>query len=668
MTAKASASPERAHEAPARPSPEPAAGTIGWLLRFARPATARLAVSAVARLLGHALGALLIALPAWAVGALATGSAEGAGFVLVVLLVFVLAAVLKAGLRYLEQLFGHLAAFGLMGEMRVWMIDRLIPQAPAVTDGSGAARIQATAVRDVDRVEVFFAHTIAPAVSAVVIPLAAVGVAWAAAGPLPAAALAVVLLIGVLLPLAGARAGREAARETARTRSDLAQFVADSVRLREEVLASEAEGTRLDGAARLDQRLGSALRRGGTRAGLRSGVNALRLWAGTLAVLLAGAPAVLADATALPWALAAAALVPGTATSLDTIERLAGSLPAGLEATRRIRALAAGRPSVTEPARATSAAESATPTAAEPADVPAADDGAASGEPGAATAPDEPGGEPAGAEPEETAAADGSGDVSAAAPSDGLSAEAPADGDAPALELERIRFAYPGREELVIDGVDLAVPRGGVVGIAGASGSGKSTIARLVQRHWDVDGGRVRVHGTPVEELGSDETARLIAVADQDPFVLDATVAENLRLGAPEATDAELAEAMRLAELDLPLDRPAGRRGNRLSGGQRQRLALARTLLRAAQAPGGPARAVLVLDEATSHQDPLTQARIVERLREVDATVIVIAHRLEVLRDADRILVLERGRVVEEGDWERLSTGDGPFARLLATQ
>ncbi|NLT26208.1 MAG: hypothetical protein GXX90_06115, partial [Microbacteriaceae bacterium] len=181
--------------ATASPAPNAPRGDVRWLLAFARPATARLAGSIAARLVGHALGAVLLALPLWAVGLLATGRAAGAGFIVAVLIVLAVAALAKAGLRYLEQLLGHLAAFSLMGELRVWMIDRLLPQAPAVADGEGAARLHTVGVRDVDRVEVFFAHTIAPAVTAVAIPLAAVAVAAATAGPAPAAALAAVLAL-----------------------------------------------------------------------------------------------------------------------------------------------------------------------------------------------------------------------------------------------------------------------------------------------------------------------------------------------------------------------------------------------------------------------------------------------------------------------------------------
>jgi ABC-type multidrug transport system fused ATPase/permease subunit len=562
-------------------------GTVAWLLNFARPATARLTASTASRLAGHALGATTLALPAWAVGMLATGQAAGAGFVVLTVALTLVAAVAKAVLRYLEQLLGHLAAFGLMGEMRVELLARLAPQAPAVTDGAGAARIQAVAVRDVDRVEVFFAHTIAPAISAVVIPLAAATVAWAVAGPAVGLTVAVVLGLGLGLPLLGASAGQRGACEIATVRADIAQHVADTLRLRDDVRANEAEQVREATLAEQDARLTRALAASGRRAGLRHALANLRVWLGTLGVLVVGVVSATDLAGALPSILLAAALVPGTITSLETVERLATSLPTGLEAARRVRALLEAAPVVVEPVVAE-------PALAEPASVERA-----AVEPAAATT---------------------------------VSQQA-----VPALELRDVTFAYPGAPSPTVEGLSLAVARGEFVGVVGATGSGKSTISRLAQRHFDPQRGAVLVDGVDARELGSAEVARRVIVADQDPFVLEGTVRENLRLADDSATDERLRWALDLVELDHGLDAQVGRRGARLSGGQRQRLALARTLVRAAPVLD---RCILVLDEATSHQDPLTQARLIARLRELGVTLVVIAHRLETLRDADRTISL----------------------------
>lgn len=610
---------------------------IRWLLSFARQASLPLLGSVLARTFGHTLGAIMLAVPAWALGALAihSVSATSSSFVISVVAAVIVAALVKAILRYVEQFLGHLAAFRLMGEMRVWIIDRLIPQAPAVTDGLGAARVHTIAVRDVDRVEVFFAHTIAPAITSMLIPTAGVAAAFIAAGPLPALALVFVFAVGYMVALKGAKKSRLAARSAATTRAEMAQFVADTVRLREELIIHNATAQRLDHAASLDDELSFAMKATGIKTGIRNGVNTFRVWGGMVLVILAGLPGMQEDIAALPGVLLAASLVAGTANSMDSIERLAGSLPAGLEAVRRIRRLGAAEPSVDEPAL-----------------------------PGKITSQSNI-----------------------------------------AVQLNSVSYRYPSSDTTVLDDINIDVPSGGFVGIAGPTGSGKSTVSRLIQRHFDADTGQVLLHGVEVRELGSETVQNLVAVADQDPFLLEGTVAENLRLGAPDASSETLRWALRAAEIDLeqfPLDSQINRRGSNLSGGQKQRLALARTLVRAAHTgeqcsdvlrespveesagyglvsevgPGtesmqaGDASrlhgsVVIVLDEATSHQDPLTQARIVSNLRELGATTVLIAHRLKTLQNADQVYVIEAGRLVEKGTFHELAHAGGLFSSML---
>ncbi|WP_058234501.1 amino acid ABC transporter ATP-binding/permease protein [Devriesea agamarum] len=617
---------------------------VRWLLGVAKPATRRLLGSVLARLLGHAIGAAMLALPAWAIGMLATGQAHGTGFAVKVTAVVVVLAVVKAACRYAEQLLGHLAAFGLMGEIRVWMIDRLIPQAPALTDGESAARLHTTAVQDVDRVEVFFAHTIAPAISAVLIPGASVCAAWVLAGWAPAVVLALVLAIGVIIPLVGAKGGREGARTVAAARLDIAHHLADSVRLRDDILSAEAVPLRVRHMGDLDTRLATELERRGRRAGRRHAANAARLWVGTLAVLLSGVVTLSHSADSLPGLLAAAALVAGTASCLDTIERLAGSLPAGLDATRRIRELAARAPAVDEPV-------TYEPSGGRVAHGPAPESQIEEPTAVVSLAPTD----------SSQPAVGGSQPLSPTLPSATPPSVAP-----PAAEFSAVSFAYPGREQPALDHLSLTALTGSVIGVVGATGSGKSTIARLLQRHWDPKHGNVQVNGSSLRVMGSQRVHQIVAVADQDPFLLDGTVADNLKLGDPHIQPVGMREALRIADLDLDLDAPVGRRGCLLSGGQRQRLALARTLVRAASNPAGIAASVLVLDEATSHQDPMTQARMVEKLKEVGATIVLVAHRLETLRNADNILVIERGRVVESGTWDDLVSAGGSFASLYS--
>lgn len=585
---------------------------VRWLLQFAGAATRQLAGSIAARIIGQLLAVALLAVPAWKLGEIwVRGTELAAGELLPVVVTVALLAIIKAVARYVEQLLGHLAAFSLMAEVRVWLLRRLVPQAPAITDGQGAARIQATAIRDVDRVEVFFAHTIAPAVTLVVVPLTATIAAGVMSGPLPALAVAVVMLAGAGIPFM-ARTSGDDARRTAQLRADTAQHIADTLRLQEEVRAYAAADWRADQLARIDEQLADQLRTGGRRTGIRNAATSLRVWLGATLVALACIPALVADRANLPGVLVTVSFVFGTVGAFDTVERLATSLPAGLAATRRIRELAGGKPTVVEPLKPASAK----PASAKPASA-------------------------------EHASAEG--------------AES-----CPRVELRDVHFSYPGRDAGALRGVSLQLPAGSSIALVGSTGSGKSTIGRLVQRHYDVDRGEVLIDGHPVAALGSDAVAARVAVADQQGFVVDGTVADNLRVADATASDEQLSWACEMAEFELPLDTPVGRRGSRVSGGQRQRLVLARTLLRARNAPGGLQQAVLVLDEATSHQDPLTQQRMLERLDGLGVTTLVIAHRLETLRNVNRIYVLERGTIVESGQYAELVAANGRFAQLLA--
>ncbi|WP_288818544.1 amino acid ABC transporter ATP-binding/permease protein [uncultured Corynebacterium sp.] len=610
---------------------------IIWLLRFSAQARGALSVSILARVVGHILGALMLAVPAWAIATIAlskwdaTGSSQSKGMMWTWAVIGVVAglALLKAILRYVEQYLGHLAAFRLLGELRLWIVERLIPQAPAVTDGLGTARIHTIAIRDVDRVEVFFAHTIAPAVTAVLIPLLAVLTAALTAGALPAIALALTFAVGFVIAFAGAKKATAEASVTNSTRTEVAQYIADTLRLREEILIYGAAEQRLRGLRELDEQLTQKLRAGGKRAGLRSGATGLRIWGGSIAVFCAGIPALSADYRMLPAVLVATSLVAGTAASMDSIERLASSLPAGLNAVTRIRELAAQPPTVDEPRQP------------EQLEMP-----------------------------------------NQFKPRHPLATRANSADPVPALELRDVSYRYPGADNSALTNINVRIATGQFIGVVGPTGSGKSTLSRLIQRHVDPDVGEVIINGHNARDLGSTNVCRAVVVADQNPFLMEATVAENLCLGAPD--DCEVPEslmhwALELAAInpaEMPLDRPIGRRAQRLSGGQRQRLALARTYLRAVLAdgsvPNGPGAhltgRIVIFDEATSHQDPLTQARIVDNARTCGATCIFIAHRLQTLTEADDILVIENGQLIERGTYDNLFSADGVFARLARAE
>ncbi len=239
----------------------------------------------------------------------------------------------------------------------------------------------------------------------------------------------------------------------------------------------------------------------------------------------------------------------------------------------------------------------------------------------------------------------------------------------PTIEFEDVRFRYPGGRRAAHEGLALAVAAGARVGIVGPSGSGKSSITRLLLRLYDPQGGTIRIGGRDLRTLDPETIRAQIAVVQQDTYLFHGTVEENLRLGKPEASAEELAAAARAANAhDFIMALPAGyatmigERGAKLSGGQRQRLAIARALLR--DAP------ILILDEALSAVDAENEAVIQTALDRLMAgrTTLILAHRLSSVIAADRILVVDEGRVVESGRHDDLIRRDGPYRRLMGAQ
>ena len=237
-----------------------------------------------------------------------------------------------------------------------------------------------------------------------------------------------------------------------------------------------------------------------------------------------------------------------------------------------------------------------------------------------------------------------------------------------ALSFEGVEFAYSGREPLLRQ-FDLAIPAGSTIGIVGATGSGKSTLVKLLLRLYPIQAGTIRLDGIPIRELRLDDLRRAIGLVSQEVFLFHGSVAENIAYGSFEAPRTAIKRAAQLAEASafieaLPqgYDTVVGERGQRLSGGQRQRIALARAILK------NPP--VLILDEATAAVDNETEAAIQRSLDLITAerTTLVIAHRLSTVRHADRIVVMEQGRIVESGRHEQLIAADGPYANLWRVQ
>ncbi|ADP96604.1 ABC transporter ATP-binding protein [Marinobacter adhaerens] len=236
------------------------------------------------------------------------------------------------------------------------------------------------------------------------------------------------------------------------------------------------------------------------------------------------------------------------------------------------------------------------------------------------------------------------------------------------VELDKVSFHYPSSGAGIQD-ISLTVPAGNTLALVGATGSGKSTLIKLLLRFYDPSNGQIRIDGQPIRDLNLQSLRGAIGLVSQDVYLFEGTIRENLAYGNPAASDTEIIDAAKTAEawsfieaLPEGLNTPVGERGVRLSGGQRQRLSLARALLK------NPP--ILVLDEATSAVDNETEAAIQRSLKRIghNRTVIMIAHRLSTIVDADSIAVIEGGKVLEQGTHRELLDQDGAYANQWRVQ
>ena len=224
------------------------------------------------------------------------------------------------------------------------------------------------------------------------------------------------------------------------------------------------------------------------------------------------------------------------------------------------------------------------------------------------------------------------------------------------MELKDVRFSY--EEDVVLHGVSLKLPQGSFTALVGPSGGGKSTVARLISRFYDVSAGSISIGGVDIREMPLAQLSGIISFVAQDNFLFRCSIKENIRMGNPDASDKQVFAAARAAQCEefirkLPngYDTPAGEAGKRLSGGEKQRIAIARMMLK-----GSP---VIILDEATAFTDPENEDKIQKSIRELTKgkTLLVIAHRLSTIKNADNIVVLENGELVAQGRQEELLMG-----------
>ena len=224
------------------------------------------------------------------------------------------------------------------------------------------------------------------------------------------------------------------------------------------------------------------------------------------------------------------------------------------------------------------------------------------------------------------------------------------------VSLKNVRFSYMGNaDDEVLHGIAMKLPQGSFTALVGPSGGGKSTVAKLIARFWDVSSGSIEIGGVNVKDMPLSQLSEYVSFVTQDNFLFRCSILENIRLGDPKATDEQVKAAARAAQCEefinkLPngYDTPAGEAGKRLSGGEKQRIAIARMMLK--NAP------IVILDEATAFTDPENEHKIQQSITALTKgkTLLVIAHRLSTIKSADNIVVLKNGKILAQGTQEQL--------------
>lgn len=521
-------------------------------------------------------------------------------------------APLAAILTWLESWVSHDMAFRLLAEMRIDLYRKLDQLAPAYLARRRTGDLVGMATQDVETIEYFFAHTVAPAFVAVVVPTAVL-VTLFTFDPILALTLVPFLIIAAASPFL---ARGKVDRLGSRSREELGLLNAhavDTLQGLNEIVAFQRGPERAAeflARARVAVRVRLPFFRELT---LQRAYLEITMGIGGLAMVGVGAWLVSEgrlDSGLLPLAtlLAMASFLP-----IAEISHTARQLADTLGATRRVFAVHSERVQV--------------------------EDG-----PGVV----------AGdvlREPQHPGRANGA-----------LALEM-------ALEMDRVTFSYETMNRPALEEVSFGVESGKTLALVGPSGAGKTTAAHLFLRFWDAGSGSVRIDGADLRDYRLDDLRDRVALVSQDTYLFNTSLRHNVLIARPEASESELAEAIKSASLtdfvdSLPegLDTVVGERGTFLSGGQRQRVAIARAFLK--DAP------ILILDEATSHLDALNERAVRNALDALksDRTTLVIAHRLSTVREADTIVVMSDGHVAETGSHDELMVSNGLYARLVATQ
>ena len=610
------------HGPSSRPSADEEAINIkSWsvwmrLLGLVRPVKWQFLVTVALGMLNHGSVIILGAFTALLVGAVFREEP----LTTLVILVCTLAP-LSALLFYLESWQAHDMAFKLLARMRIDLYEKLEPLAPAYMVRRRSGDFVSVVGGDVETVEFFFGHAVSPMIVAVLIPsgllIALTVIAW------PIAAVLAPFLVAVAISPFFANTRIERLGDEIRGRmGDIHAYMVDSIQGMREITAFGRGADRTDELTQKGWDYAGHLVRFQKSQAFQIGFMEAMMGLGGLAVLAMGVWLVLEgqiERTHLPLVsvLALASFSP-----ITELARTMKQMMETLAASRRILAIH----------------DEPVPVQDGPG-VPAAS---------SVTKPFYP------------------------SPSQGeikRGSHAIQVGPTPSVEFEQVEFAYSQGDPQALANVSLDIGSGNTVAIVGRSGAGKTTIAYLMMRFWDPDRGDIALQGNRLNQFRLDDLRSRMALVAQDTYLFNNTIRENIRLGHQNATDQEVEEAARQANAadfidSFPngYDTEVGERGMQLSGGQRQRIAIARAILK--NAP------LLILDEATSHLDAISETAVrdaLDRLME-GRTTVVIAHRLSTIRNADNILVLDEGKVVEQGTHDQLLSRRGLYTQLVSAQ
>src|SRR3954470_2271839 len=569
-----------------------ALATLRTLVRIIAPWRRRFAI-----VVASGIGRVASFIGVGVAGALAVAAVKtGAPFAYLLIVLGLLAPV--AGiLHWIESWLAHDIAYRLLAELRIGLYNKLDALAPSYLVRRRSGDLIALASQDIETIEYFFAHTVAPALVAVLVPATVLLTLATIAWPIALALLPFVLFAGLGPVLRRSRIDRLGA-EAREALGLLGAFVTETIQGLSDLVAFQAVGRRRDGFMRAVE----AYQR--TRLALLSDLSSqtaqleIVTGLGGLAVAVVGAWLVTEQqlaATTLPLLilLALASFLP-----ISEIAQVSRQLADTIASTRRLYTV----------------------------------------------------------HHEEAAVRDGR-------------ARPPAPVGGSAIRFEDVGFSYPGARRPALENISLDIPAGATVAIVGPSGAGKTTLANLLLRFWDPATGHILIDGCDLRDFELDHLRRRILLVSQDTYLFNDTLRANVALARPDADEAAIRHALDQAALadfvtNLPegLDTRVGERGVQLSGGQRQRVAIARAFLK--NAP------TLILDEATSHLDAVSEAQVRGALDALmrDRTTVVIAHRLSTVRNADMLVVLENGRVVEIGSHAELVARNGLYARLIRRQ